>query len=75
MSTAWPGSLATCSTLRVGDWAVTVVDRGSDGGTWVLAPGGDGWERLDAFRQHLLRPGSHVAVGARVLTYLGAWPA
>jgi hypothetical protein len=60
--------------LRLADWAVTVVDRGSPGGTWVLDPGGSTWEQLEPYRQHLLRPGSHLAVGARVLTYVSAWP-
>jgi hypothetical protein len=64
----------THAEIRLDGWAVTLVDRGTPGGTHVLAPGEDGWTRLTAQREQPLRPGTHVALGSRVLTYVSPWP-
>ncbi|HET9690247.1 MAG TPA: FHA domain-containing protein, partial [Acidimicrobiales bacterium] len=60
--------------LRCLDWAVHLVDRGSRGGTFVLAPGAADWQQLPAYRSVEVRPGTHVAVGSRVVTFLSPWP-
>ena len=61
--------------IRLDDWAVTLVDRAGDGSTHVLAPGRDGWRAVTPRGREVLRPGSHIAVGSRVLTFLSPWPA
>lgn len=64
----------THAEIRLDGWAVSLVDRGTPGGTHVLAPGQDGWSRISAHREVPLRPGTHVALGSRVLTYVSPWP-
>jgi hypothetical protein len=56
------------------DWHAYLVDRGAPGGTWVQAPGAQGWEQLGQEEQREIASGSHVSFGGRVLTYLSAWP-
>lgn len=60
--------------VRLSGWEVSVVDRGSPRPTQVLAPGDSGWRRLDPFVGHVLRPGTHLALGPRVLTFITPWP-
>ncbi len=65
----------THAEVRLADWSVQVVDRGSTSGTWIQFPGDSGWERLAAHLPRPLRPGGHVAIGPHVLTFLSPWPA
>jgi hypothetical protein len=60
--------------VRLTDWEVAVVDRRSPGGTYVLPPGSQQWERTGPYEVVRLRPGTHIAVGQRVLTYVSPWP-
>lgn len=60
--------------VRLGDWAPIVVDRGTAAPTHVLEPGQDTWRPLQPWRAEPLRPGTHVAVGDRVLTWISPWP-
>lgn len=54
--------------LRPEDRGVVLADRGSPAGTFVYRPGCDDWERLPESGETVLAPGSHVAVGQRVIT-------
>jgi hypothetical protein len=60
--------------IRLTDWDVGVVDRGSESGTWLLSPGDKDWSRIDAYQTVRLRPGTHMAFGRRILTYMSPWP-
>lgn len=60
--------------LRVNDWELTVTDRGSAPGTHIVRPGRSGWERLLPFQPEPLLPGSHLAFGQRVVTFVSPWP-
>jgi hypothetical protein len=59
--------------LRLADWDVLVVDRGSAAGTCVYEPGASEWARLNPFEPRAVPPGTHVAFGQRVLTFLSPW--
>jgi hypothetical protein len=73
--TGTPGQLAPVhAELRLTDWTVSVVDRGSAGGTFVVAAGTTGWTRLTPYQPVAIRPGSHLSVGQRVLTFVSPWP-
>jgi hypothetical protein len=61
--------------LRLADWDVLVVDRGSAAGTCVYEPGAAEWARLNPFEPRALAPGTHVAFGQRVVTFLSPWVA
>ena len=65
----------THAQLRVSDWAVLVTDRGSAAGTHIVRPDQSGWDRLPPFRPEPLLPGSHLAFGQRVVTFVSPWPA
>ncbi len=70
------GSVApTHAELRVSDWTVLVTDRGSAAGTHIVRPDQSGWDRLPPFRSEPLLPGSHLAFGQRVVTFVSPWPA
>lgn len=70
-----PGQLAPVhAEIRLEGWSLAVVDRGSAAGTFVVPAGTSGWVRLTPYEPMTLRPGSHVSVGQRVLTYLSPWP-
>jgi hypothetical protein len=60
--------------VRLTGWTVSVIDRGATHPTLVLAPGGATWEALRPFITTALRPGTHIAVGGRVLTMVSPWP-
>ncbi|MDQ6838643.1 MAG: hypothetical protein M3137_10010, partial [Actinomycetota bacterium] len=53
---------------------VGVIDRGSGGVTQILAPQEARWTTLRPFVAHSLRPGTHVAVGRRVVSLISPWP-
>jgi hypothetical protein len=60
--------------LRVSDWALSVVDRNSPAGTFVLRPGEEEWVAVPPSEAVALTPGSHLAVGSTVLTFSSPWP-
>jgi hypothetical protein len=73
--TGAPGQLAPAhAEIRLENWTVTVIDRGSAAGTFVVPAGTTGWVRLTPYQPVALTPGSHLSVGQRVLTYLSPWP-
>ncbi|MFF2552587.1 FHA domain-containing protein [Nocardia sp. NPDC058058] len=53
--------------IRLVNWDVTVVDRGSTNGTRVRLPGYRDWIRLQANQPMLLIPGAEIMLGNRVL--------
>jgi hypothetical protein len=59
--------------IRLQDWDVVLTDRASDGGTYVYAPGARGWDRLPPYEPRVLEPGSHVAFGQSVVTFVSPW--
>jgi hypothetical protein len=61
--------------LRLTDWDVTVIDRGSAAGTCIYEPGAADWIRLRPYEPRVLTPGSHVAFGQRIVTYISPWVA
>ncbi|HET9071150.1 MAG TPA: hypothetical protein VFN60_04490 [Acidimicrobiales bacterium] len=60
--------------IRVVEWAVTVTDRGSASGSYLVRQGRRDWDRLTPFRPAPLEPGSHLSLGQRVLTFVSPWP-
>jgi hypothetical protein len=71
-----PGLLAPAHTeLRLHDWTLRAIDRGSAAGTFVVAAGTEEWTRLTPYHPVDVQPGSHLSLGQRVLTYLSPWPA
>ena len=60
--------------IQVRGWDVYLVDRGTDGGTWIQPPGSPEWSQLARYSQRDLPNGTHISCGGRVLTYLAAWP-
>jgi hypothetical protein len=70
-----PGQLAPAhAELRLTDWTLSVIDRGSAVGTFVVPTGTTGWARLTPYQPATLRPGSHLSIGQRVFTFLSPWP-
>jgi hypothetical protein len=59
--------------LRLTDWDVTIVDRGSATGTCVFEPGAGEWARLSPYEPRVLQPGTHVAFGQRIVTFISPW--
>ena len=55
--------------LRLVDWDVQVVDRGSTNGTYVWASGQTAWERLLPDVPRTLQPGTHVSFGRLTTTF------
>ena len=66
---------ASHAEIRLHDWDVVVTDRASEGGTHVFAPGASSWERLRAYQPTVLQPGTHLAFGQRVATFVTPWAA
>jgi hypothetical protein len=64
---------STHAEIRLQEWDAVVVDRGSPAGTSVFEPGAAGWERCRPFEPRVVPPGTHVAFGQRVVTFLGPW--
>jgi len=54
--------------LRLVDWDVQLVDRGSTNGTFVWASGQTAWERLAPDSPRTLQPGTHVSFGRMTAT-------
>ena len=63
----------THAEIRLHDWDVVVTDRASDGGTYVFEPGASAWERLRPYDPRVLPPGTHLAFGQRVATFVTPW--
>jgi hypothetical protein len=55
--------------LRLVDWDVQLVDRGSTNGTFVWAAGQTAWERLAPDTPRALLPGTHVSFGRLTATF------
>lgn len=55
--------------IRLLEWDVQIVDRGSTNGTFVWAPGQTAWERLAANAARTLQPGTHVSFGRLTATF------
>ena len=55
--------------IRLVDWDVYVVDRGSANGTYVLRRGEQQWRRLVAETPEKIVPGTRIAFGKRVMTF------
>lgn len=53
--------------LRLLNWDVTLVDRGSTNGTRVRMPGYRDWVRLQPNQAMTLIPGTEIMLGNRVL--------
>lgn len=59
--------------IRLHDWDVVVTDRDSPGGTYLYGPESTAWERLRGYEPRVLQPGTHMAFGQRVATFLTPW--
>jgi hypothetical protein len=55
--------------IRLVNWDVEVLDRGSLTGTFILAPGAGHWTPVPPATPHLVVPHARVAVGRRVLVF------
>lgn len=55
--------------IRLVEWDVTVVDRGSTNGTHVRMPGQREWTRLTPGQSTTLMPGTEITLGNRTLTF------
>lgn len=55
--------------IRLQEWDVVVVDRGSANGVHLLAPEGTEWRRVGTGESVVISPGTQVAFGRRVMTY------
>jgi hypothetical protein len=55
--------------VRLDGWNTMVLDRGSANGTYVAAPDGSGWNRLEPNVPTLLPDGWSVAVGRRTFVF------
>ncbi|MBL1076996.1 FHA domain-containing protein [Nocardia sp. 2] len=55
--------------IRLLDWDVTVVDRGSANGTHLRPPGRADWTRTVPGHPTVLEPGTQILLGGRVFTY------
>ncbi len=55
--------------VRLIDWDVYVVDRGSANGTYVLPRDAQQWKRLVADTPEKIAPGTRIAFGKRVMTF------
>ncbi len=64
---------ATHAEIRLHDWDVVVTDRSTETGTHVYPPGATAWDLLPPHLPRVLVPGTHVAVGQRVLTFVSPW--
>lgn len=59
--------------IRLHDWDVVVTDRDSPGGTFLYGPDSTAWEKLRPNQPRVLQPGTHLAFGQRVATFLTPW--
>lgn len=59
--------------IRLHDWDVLVTDRDSPGGTFLYGPDSTAWEKLRPYEPRILAPGTHIAFGQRLVTFLTPW--
>ncbi len=59
--------------VRFTDWDVSIVDRGSAAGTCIYEPGATEWARLRPYEPRVVSPGTHIAFGQRVVTFISPW--
>ncbi len=57
--------------IRLSGWTVHAVARSA---ALVLGPGQTAWSELRPFAAHVLGPGSHLALGDRVVSIISPWP-
>ncbi len=55
--------------IRLVDWDVLIVDRGSTNGTYVWDATRQAWDRLGVDQPRALLPGTHVAFGRQAATF------
>lgn len=55
--------------IRLQNWDVTLVDRGSANGTFVAAPQQQGWAAVVPHQAFVLTAGSQVGIGRRTFTF------
>lgn len=55
--------------IRLRDWDVVVIDRGSANGTYVAERGETEWRRLPPDGDEVIQPGTRVAFGKRFMTF------
>ncbi|MFE3187632.1 FHA domain-containing protein [Nocardia sp. NPDC059240] len=55
--------------IRLMEWDVLVMDRGSANGTHIRPPGRTDWVRVDPGRLTVLEPGTQLLLGGRVFTF------
>jgi len=55
--------------IRLQDWDVYIVDRGSANGTFVATRDETEWRQLPPDAPHRITPGTRIAFGRRVMTY------
>ncbi|MGW5384825.1 FHA domain-containing protein [Nocardia sp. NPDC003963] len=60
--------------LRLANWDVTLVDRGSTNGTRTRAAGYRDWVRIPPHQPVVLIPGTEILIGHRTLRYESAAP-
>jgi hypothetical protein len=70
---AGEGVAASHAEIRLHDWDVVVTDRASEGGTHIFEMGAAEWERIRAYEPRVLSPGTHLAFGQRVVTFVTQW--
>jgi hypothetical protein len=63
----------THAEIRLQDWDVVITDRAAPGGTCIYEPDSTTWERLRAYEPRPLKPGTHLALGQRVATFVTPW--
>jgi hypothetical protein len=59
--------------VRLHDWDVVVTDRGSPGGTCLFELDSSDWQRIRPYEPRVLKPGTHVAFGQRIVTFVTPW--
>ncbi|PRZ43410.1 FHA domain-containing protein [Antricoccus suffuscus] len=55
--------------IRLEEWDVQLIDRGSANGTFVAGPEQKGWTRLAPRQTFVLSPGTQVRIGRRTFTF------
>lgn len=55
--------------IRLVDWTVEIVDRGSSNGVHILTPESSDWHRVDADAAVAISPGTQIQIGRKTLIY------
>jgi hypothetical protein len=64
---------ASHAEIRLHDWDVVITDRGSSVGTHIFELGSSDWQRIRPYEPGVLKPGTHVAFGQRIVTFVNPW--